>query len=98
MSETLTATILRVICGLDPFIINSNNVLCFPSLTRGLAMSLSGIHTHTHTHTHTQSASCQYERFCDHLRDIRPVVDNRPLTLALRVGWFQMSRVVVVVT
>lgn len=90
MSETLTATILRVICGLDSFIIDSNNVLCFPSLTRGLAMSLSGIHT--------QSASYQYERFCDHLRDIRPVVDNRPLTLALRVGCFQMSRLVVVVT
>jgi len=90
MSETLTATILRVICGLDPLIINSNNVLCFPSLTRGLATSLSGIHT--------QSASCQHERLRNHLRDIRSVVDNRWLTLALRVGWFQMSRVVVVVT
>lgn len=90
MSETLTATILRVICGLNPLIMNSNNVLRFPSLTRGLAMSLSGIHT--------QSASCQHERLWNHLRDIRSVVDNHSLTLALQVGCSQMSSVVVVVT
>ena len=79
-----------MICGLNPFIINSNNVLCFSFFTRGLAMSLSGIHT--------QSASCQHERLWNHLRDIRSVVDNRSLTLALPVGLFQTSTVVVVVT